>query len=141
MLFCILAMFANGAVTVMQKVFGASEYSDRNFSFVSASYMIAAVLAVIVYLILAKRGHKKTFKLGKLPIFSALAAGVSLALFLALNTYAASTIDGTFLFPAHSGGSIILSTISGLLFFHDKLTVRQTLSLVLGTTAIILMNF
>ena len=138
--FCVLAMLANGVVSATQKFFGASEYSDRNYTFVSTAYLIAAIISVAVYAILAKSGHKRTFKMSRRPVLAALAAGVSLGLFLALNTYAVSTIDGTLLFPAHSGGTIVLSTVSGLLFFHDKLTVRQAASLALGTVAIVLMS-
>ena len=135
------AMLLNGAGSGVQKFFSATEHSSKNFAYVAAAYLTAAVFAAICYVILHLKGHPKTFRITKRPVFAAFAAGVSLAVYLALNTYAAATIDGTFLFPAHAGGSIILSTISGLLFFKDKLSTRQIISLVLGTCAIVLMNF
>lgn len=141
LLFCFLAMLANSSVGITQKIFSSSEYSDKNFTFSSVAYLISAVLAIGVYFVLAARGNRKTFKIGKLPIIAAIGAGVSLGVYLALNTYATATIDGTFLFPAHAGGSIIFSTFTGLIFFRDKLTVRQIIALILGTSAIVLMNF
>lgn len=57
------------------------------------------------------------------------------------NTYAAGIIDGSFLYPAHAGGAILLSTLAGIIFFRDKLTKRQMLSFVLGIVAIVLMNW
>ena len=85
--------------------------------------------------------EQKTFKLGKRAIFTVLAIGVVLASFQAINTYAISKIDGTFLFPAYYGGCIVLSTITGCLLFKDKLSSRQKLSLLIGTIAVIIMSF
>ena len=67
--------------------------------------------------------------------------GVILGVFVAINTYALSTIEGTFLYPTYSGGTIILSTLSGVLFFKDRLTVKQVLSILVGIVAVVLMNF
>lgn len=141
LLLCIVAMIANGGVSAVQKLFAATEYSTERFTFVSASYLLSTLLAASIYIVLAFSGRKKTFRLGKHCVIAALLTGVTLGTFLALNTYAAATIDGTFLFPAHSGGAIILSTLSGIIFFHDKLSVRQIVALCLGTTSIVLMNF
>ncbi len=141
LIFAILSMLANGALSTTQKFFSATEYSDKNLTFASASYLIASVLALLIYFVFAARGHKKTFQIGKKPLLAALGTGVSLGCFLALNTYATATIDGTFLFPVYAGGAIIFATVSGLIFFHDRFTVRQVISLVLGTCALVLMNF
>ena len=68
-------------------------------------------------------------------------AGAALACYLALNTYAARVIDGSFHYPAHSGGAILLSTLAGVLLFRDKLSRRQIAACTLGLVAIVLMNF
>ena len=70
-----------------------------------------------------------------------LAAGVVLAVFIAFNTYAHSIVEGTFFFPTYSGGTIIVSTLTGIIFFKDKFTTKQVLSLIIGVVAIVLMNF
>lgn len=140
-LLCVGAMLTNGAGSGVQKFFSATEHSSKNFTYVAAAYLIAAGLAAACYAVLLFKGKPKTFRLTRRPVLSALAAGVSLGVYLALNTYATATIEGTFLFPAHAGGSIIFSTVAGLLFFKDKLTLRQVIALCLGTVSIVLMNF
>ena len=112
---------------------------DKNqFAFV---HECRALLSAAVYAFLSLRGRKKTFAVTKKPILAALGAGCSLACFLALNTYAARVIDGSFHYPAHSGGAILLSTLSGVLLFRDKLSARQIVACILGICSIVLMNF
>ena len=110
-------------------------------SFVAASYLACTVLSGCVYAACALRGNRKSFKITRRPIFAAIGAGCSLALYLAVNTYAAGVIDGSFHYPAHSGGSILLSTLVGVVLFKDKLSKRQIAACVLGLAAIVLMNF
>lgn len=137
--FALLAMLMNGASLSVQKLVGARGLGG--FSFVAASYLFCALLSAAVYAVLCLRGKKKTFAVTKHPVLAAIGAGASLACFLALNTYAAGVIEGSFHYPAHSGGAILLSTLAGVLLFRDRLSKRQIAACVLGLAAIVLMNF
>jgi len=137
----VIAMFANGAGLSVQKLFSYFGHGDKVLSFVFASYLLSSVLCAIVYFTMIARTGEKVRALDKRTLFASVGAGMSLALFLALNTYAAGIIEGSFHYPAHSGTAILLSTVSGIVFFGDKLTVRQWIAFAVGTVAIILMNF
>lgn len=137
--FALLAMLMNGASLSVQKLVGARGLGG--FSFVAASYLFCALLSAAVYAVLYAGGKQKTFAVTKRPVLAAIGAGASLACFLALNTYAAGVIEGSFHYPAHSGGAILLSTLAGVLLFHDRLSKRQIAACVLGLAAIVLMNF
>ncbi len=139
--FSIAAMLCNGAGLTVQKLFARARLSSNSASFVASAYACAAIFCGIVYLVMILRGKHKTFTLGKRPIICAAASGLSLGAFLTLHTYAAGIIDGSFLYPAHAGGAILLSTLAGVIFFRDKLTKRQMISFVLGLAAIVLMNW
>lgn len=139
LLFALLAMLLNGASLSVQKLVG--KQGIGGLSFVAASYLCCALLSLLVYAACALRGHRKTFAVTKLPLVCALGAGCSLAIYLAVNTYAAGVIDGSFHYPAHSGGSILLSTVVGFWLFKDKLSRRQMIACALGLVAIVLMNF
>ncbi len=139
--FALLAMLMNGASLSVQKLYGKQGIGGGSFSFVAASYLFCALLSAAVYAVLCRRGKKKTFAVTKRPVLAAIGAGASLACFLALNTYAAGVIDGSFHYPAHSGGAILLSTLAGVLLFHDTLSKRQIAACALGLAAIVLMNF
>ncbi len=137
-LFC---MFANGAGLAVSKFFGKSEVGSENLSFVAASYALSALLCAAVYLLYFRRAQPRTAKLSRRFLLVAVGVGASLAAFLALNTYAAKIVDGSFHFPAHSILSILFSMLSGVLIFHDKLTKKQIAAFILGIAAVALMNF
>lgn len=139
-LLAMVAMFANGALGVIQKLFGESEWSAQSGAFVSRSYIVAAVVSMIAYLLL-KRKETVSRKPPHIIFAFAAATGIILAVFQLFNTYAITNVNGTFLFPVYSGGCIILSTISGLLIFKERLNARQTIGIVIGVVALILMNF
>ena len=141
-IFTAAAAIANGVIGITQKIFGSSDFSGEKKAFVACSYAIAFLVAIALYFCMRSRekGPQNTKRnIGKTYMF-AVAVGSILAVFQWLNTYAVSVMDGSFLFPIYSGGSIILSTLVGILFFKDKLTKRQKISITLGTVAVVIMN-
>jgi drug/metabolite transporter (DMT)-like permease len=140
-LLSVFAMLSNAGISITQKVFGSSSFHSEKESFVACSYLLAFFITLIVYGI-GKLKKEATTVLKKSSCYLfAILIGVTLAVFQWLNTYAISTIDGTFLFPTYSGGSIILSALVGIFFFKDKLSLRQVYSILIGVFAVILMNF
>lgn len=136
----VLAMLSSAAGAIVSKCLGESPYSRETQAYISSLYIIAAVLAILIYPIMAKK-EKRTFKIGFDAIKYAAAVGICLGLFQAVYNYGIANIDGTFLFPAQSCGTIILSTLSGVLIFKDKLTKRQVLGIAVGIVALVIMNF
>ena len=137
----IVAMLANGAGLSVQKLFVNFCNGDEIFEFVSASYLLGALLCGIVCAIMSLDRNKKEYAFDWRTLLASSGAGISLALFLALNTYAAGIVDGSFHYPTHSGAAILLSTLPGVLIFKDRLSSRQWFACVVGCVAIILMNF
>ena len=136
----VVAMLANGAGLSVQKLFSYFDGGEV-LSFVSASYLLCSVFCAAVYFSLIIKSGERVRALDKRTVLASVCSGASLALFLAINTYAAGVVDGSFHYPAHSGTTILLSTVSGIVFFKDTLTPRQWVAFVVGTAAIVLMNF
>ena len=135
------AMLTSSFGSIVQKVLGESAFSGYNRAYTSGAYLVAAVLAFIVYKIQKSKGEGKTFKIGKSAIFHAFSIGVVLAIYVVINVYALSTVEGTFLFPTYAGGTIVFSALSGFIFFKDKLSLKQITGIILGVIAVVLMNF
>jgi drug/metabolite transporter (DMT)-like permease len=140
LLLILLAMLFNGLGLVTQRIYARTGVQDNIFSFVSASYILSAVICAIVFLFLPKKDTEQRKLTGKTICFSA-ASGVALGCYLALNTYAGKFLDASFHYPAHSGCTILLSTLSGFILFKDKVSLRQIIACVVGGVAIVLMNF
>lgn len=139
-LFTVLTALINGSILICQKIFSKSIWGTENITFVAYGYIIAAILSVILYVVLVINGSNITFKLKPSVFIYTFCLGIILGIFQVLNTKAITIIDGTLLFPAYNGGSLIFSTISGLFILHDKLSKKQILSITVGTVAIIMMN-
>lgn len=140
LILAVLAMLASSSGSIVQKILGESPYRAETKAFISCLYIFSAALALVIYPIMAKK-EKKSFKTGFGIIKYAVATGLSLALFQAVYNYGIVHIDGTFLFPAQAGGTVVLSTLAGMLIFKDKLTKRQLLGVAAGIAALALMNF
>ena len=69
-----------------------------------------------------------------------ISAGVVLAVFQLLNTYAISTIEAAIIFPSFYGGSLVLSALSGVIILKDKLTRKQVAAVALGVAALVILN-
>lgn len=145
LLFSVTAALSCSLANVAQKIFNASVYGAEREAFISVSYALAFVLTGAVWLIslFLNKSQKNTEKKkisGTLVLFILL-IGVILAAFQWTNNYALSMMDGSIVFPVYSGGTVVLSTLAGVLFFKDKLTKKQLLGVCLGLVAVVLMNF
>ena len=141
LLLALLSMLTSAGGSITNKFFGESAYGTENSAYVSALYIVAALLVTVYYLILKKKGEKTTFKINFNMIKYALAVGISLAVYQFVYTYSLRVIDGTLLFPTVTGGCVILAALSGVVIFKDKLTKRQIFGMFLGIVSIILMTF
>ena len=134
-----LATLSNGAANLVQKLF-AAEGTGQTQAYVSWGYLFAAISSVILYLILCASGHKKTFPTRPNVFGYACATGVVLGTFQFFYSKGAQVIDGSVFFPTYSGMAIILSALTGVVLFKDKLSIKQIIAIGCGTTALVLMN-
>lgn len=139
--FAISAMITTTAASGVQQIFSKSQYASQNRAYVSCVYLIGSVLIILAYALLSRSGNGKTFKINKHIIFLAMASGICLGLYKFVSTYSLTVVDGTFFFPARAGGIIVFSTLAGVLIFKDKLSLKQKLSVAVGTVAVVLINF
>ena len=140
LILAVLSMLTSAAGSLVSKCLSNSQYTGEAQAYISSLYIIAAAIAFAIYPMMAKK-EPRTFKIGFNVIKYAAATGISLGIFQMVFNYGLARIDGTFLFPAQSGGTIILSALSGVLIFKDKLTKRQMIGMVTGIVALVIMNF
>ena len=137
----VFAMLSNGGLSVVQKIFGSSFPEYCSSAYVSCSYIWACVISFLLYLLLKRTAGGKTFEPDYKSALHVIGVGGVLAIFTRLNVHAIATVDGVFLFPVYSGGSVILTSLSGVFLFGDRLNAKAKLSLVMGIIAITLINF
>lgn len=136
----LFAMLFTSCASVVHKFFGESSYANENQAFISCLYFVATLIGIVIYTIMKKR-EKRSFKIDFRMIKYVTGVAICLAVYQIIYTYALARIDGTFLFPAQTGGTILLSTISGVLIFKDRFTKRQLLGALLGLISLVLINY
>lgn len=134
------ASFLSGLINLCQQFFNKTQWKDQTSGFIFANYLAASTLSLIIFCIARKKGNTLSFPI-RFSVFGVAAAvGSILAIFQFLNVRAIAAIDAALLFPAYNGGTLILATLSGVFILKDRLSKRQLTSVLIGISAIILMN-
>lgn len=135
-----LAFLINGALSVLQQIFGKTVWQNEKSAFTAWSYIIATVLSLIMYLFMKLKGKNTTFKVKPRVLGIGMCIGAILGVFQFLYTGAVTTIDGLLLFPVYNGGTLILSSVAGVVLLKDKLTVKQIIGILTGIVGIVIIN-
>ena len=126
----------------MQKVHQSSAHKDELGIFLVIAFLFSAVYSFITARKAVIGGQKMTVmadgRIKKLMIFSVV-CGIGIALCNQINMYLAGVMEAVIFYPIVNGGSMLLTTLAGVLFWHEKLSRRQWLGLVMGGMAIFLL--
>ncbi len=142
--FTIITMLSCGIGSFLQKLYavniGAKIENSTN-TFLLFMYIFSAVFAYLIYLFWGKKSKKKrSFSLRSSAPVYALALGICLAIFQKLNIECMKSLDGSFFFPTYAGIQSVFVCITGIAFFGDRLSKKQSAGLLLGVFSIIFMN-
>lgn len=139
LLMCLGAFVFCGSVGVMQKVHQSSVYKNELGSFLIIAFITSAVLSLLTVLL---RSEKITvFERGKLKNFLciSLICGIGIAFCNHVNIYLSGVISAIILFPVLNGGSMLLTSAAGLIFWKEKFSKKQYVGLTLGVISILLL--
>ncbi len=140
-LLSVASFLCNGGLALCQQIFGKSMWKGESGAFVAWSYLVATLISFAVCFVLSLKGRKVTFKVNNKAFwFCSIGAGVVLGMFQLLNTKAIASIDAGLLFPTYNGGTLVLSTLTGIYFLKDKLMPKQIACIVVGICGIIMIN-
>lgn len=145
LIYSLLVMCAFGIGNSVQKIFWITESSkapNSEITLLVVMYSAAALLAFVIYAVLAFTGKRQKSGLGfQKPVLGyVLGIGASLCAFQKSSMFAMANIDGTFYFPTLSGLQTLWVTVIGVLFFHDRLSRKQKLGVAFGVACVALMN-
>ena len=129
---CVCVFVLNGVISILSKTHQITELPVVNAKeYVMLTGLAKFVLCPIAYLFFRKEETAVTPKrfAGALPII-ALSALVSGSSYL-LQLYGAVDLPATVLYPCVTGGSIIFSSLAGVIFFREKLSVKQIIAVAL----------
>ena len=141
-LFAALASFlAWGLVGVCQQIHQNSPHAGELQGFLMWSFIFSAVMFALLFLAAGKdKTEKCNFNIKSRDSIGATLTGVVIGAVNIINLYLSGKMNPVIFFPIVNGGVIVLSGIAALLFFKEKLTVKQAIGLVAGIAATCLLG-
>lgn len=143
LLFCALSFICSGSIGFMQKIHQSSSHKGELNTFLVISFAISFVFAAIMALIFSKKDDQPLFEKDKngkviwlfigIMVLSGLSVGANHKLNLALS----GQIPSAVFFPIVNGGNLILTTLSALILFKEKLTKKQWIGVILGVISVL----
>ena len=141
LLYCGAAFLCSGGIGVMQKWHQNTPYRGELGAFLVTAFVFSTLYSVGGYF-LSRRGENKEAvpsRHGYTPALLALvaAAGAAAALNNQWNLYLSGVMDSAVFFPIVNGGGLVLTTISALVLFRERLSRRQWVGMLLGVLSVL----
>lgn len=148
LLFCGLAFLGNGAIGVMQKWHQNTTYKEELNQFLVIAFITSALFSGIMIVISKKADKVRTMEtdepqkkklLTLKPIIIMIIGGLCIGISNVLNLYLSGAMDSAVFFPVVNGGCLILTTLSALFMFKEKLSTKRWIGILLGIISVILL--
>ncbi|MBP5661674.1 MAG: hypothetical protein J6X30_00790 [Clostridia bacterium] len=139
-IYAFLFFCTGGMIGVINKLFQSSSAKEEIDSMMLVASITSAVVLTVVGFGLNKAFKKPAPKISVRNFSFVGACGVVSCVYNRLNVFLAGALPGVILFPVSNGCLIFASSILGVLFFKEKLSVSQKLGIVFGFISIILIG-
>lgn len=148
LLFCGLAFLGNGAIGIMQKWHQNTDYKEELNQFLIIAFITSALFSEMMIMLDKKSSKAKTVekdetKKKKLltlkPIMIMIVGGLCIGISNVLNLYLSGAMDSAVFFPVVNGGCLILTTLSALFMFKERLSTKRWIGIILGIISVILL--
>lgn len=129
-----------GMLGVMQKLHQNSEYSTERAGFLISAFAVSTLLSGIMTAAEAKKGIGEKPQNTRLLWIVPIASGLIFAFPHTVNLFLSGVLDAVVMFPLVNLCPMIMSMVSGMLLFQEKLTPRRWVGLCIGLLATVLVS-
>ncbi len=139
----LIAFASNGITAVIQKLYKVSAPQSDGNTFMSFAYLTAAVILIIAFGV--KKNEAKAVKAvsgNALPIavllvlIAGLGSFVGNGILMSLST----KVPAALLYPFVNGGLCVTVSAFSIIIFREKLDVKKAITILVGLSAIIVLN-
>lgn len=136
LLAALASFLAWGLVGVCQQVHQNSPHAGELQGFLMWSFIFSTVMFAVLYGIAAVKDKGKcNFNIKSRDSVGATLTGVVIGAVNIINLYLSGKMNPVIFFPIVNGGVIVLSGLAAILFFKEKLSLKQTIGLIAGIAA------
>lgn len=140
LVFCLLVFLTTGSIGVLQKVHQSSNFKLELNGFLIVAFSTSSIVSLVATLVLRKplREKLKDKNLAKIILISVF-FGAFVAVNNKLNLFLSGKLDSALFFPLVNGGGLVLTTLSALILFKEKLSIKRSIGVLVGLVAVILL--
>lgn len=135
LLLSFLSMGFMGIISIIQAAHQGSKHSGELISFLRWAFIFTVAINFIGWRITEIR-QKSSFSIKSSAVFQAGLSGALMGAVHIINLYLAGVLPKVVFFPVINGGLIFITLISDLVFFKEKLNIKQWIGITIGTLAL-----
>lgn len=137
--YCIGAFLFIGSVGILQKIHQTSLWREQKTAFLLIAFLTAALLCAV----LSRKPYEKTqhFQLNRKQWLIFGLCSICLTLNNVINLHLSGILPSVLFFPIVNGGTTVLSVLTALVLFREKLTKRKLAALCVALAALSMLVF
>ena len=132
LVFCIIAFIFQAAVGVLQKVHQASEHRGE-----IGAFLLVAFICSLVFSLVRRKTPYRELGFTKKQVIFAILCGIFTFLMNYINLKLSGLLPSQLFFPLVNGSAIVLSSLSSVFIFKERITKKQVVGLVGGLLSLI----
>ncbi len=142
LIFVFVAFVSNGITAVIQKNYKLSAPDSDGNIFMSAAYFTAAVVLLIAFSVMKNKSEKNFVSNKRLLLSSAfvLIAGLGSFAGNGILMRLSTQLPAAILYPFVNGGICVTASVFSILFFGERLNLKKALTIIIGLSAVIVLN-
>lgn len=137
-IYAFIAMLGSAAAALVQRYHQKTEFAAERNGFLCVAYLFAAAITLVCLLLMtARKGVSARPTNKKIALFG-LATGVVLAAYQFMFIYLSGKASSMLMYPALSGFTMSINIIMCRIFFGERPSLRQSIGLVSGMAAVVI---
>ena len=132
--YALMSMILTGLVGVLQTVHQLSAHNAELIGFLRYAFLYSILFNLLLWKT-AERAEKATFVIKSNAVLLALISGIFIGAVNIINLYLAGVMPKVIFYPVVNGGLIIATLLAAVIFFKEKINMKQCIGIAIGVIA------
>ncbi len=142
LIFVLIAFISNGLTAVIQKNYKISAPDSDGNIFMAIAYFTAGIILLISFFLKQRKAAIKSDKIKHISLMAILVLVAGLGSFIGngILMKLSNQMSAALLYPFINGGICVTLSLASILIFKEKLSIRKALTIIIGLSAVIVLN-